>query len=158
MRKIRLVKTNQSPTGLAAVLEAGGTWGQVPLHLLSVFRIYRYIGVSEHFSCHSTCFTLGIIIQSDPVQSSPMFTALTPTKRYIILFIRLHKSKSRIKDVQIYQCSANKATASHIFPSVQRSTRFTLCTAGPTSHQSTSIQLSSWPVQKCGGKWDSRSY
>ena len=103
MRKVRLVKTNQSPTGLAAVLEAGGTWGQVSLHLLSVFRINRYIGVSEQLYCHSPCFTLSIIIPSDPVQSSEMFTALTPSKRCSILFIRLYKSKSRITDVQIYQ-------------------------------------------------------
>ena len=102
MRKIRLVKTNQSPTGLAAVLEAGGTWGQVSSNqFFSKHLSFRAILI--YHSCHSPCLTHSIIIQSDPVQSSQMFSALTPSKRCSILFIRLHKSKSRVTDVQINQ-------------------------------------------------------
>jgi len=47
MRKIRLVKTKQSPTGLAAVLEAGGTWGQVQRAISP--EVYSY----PHGQCRS---------------------------------------------------------------------------------------------------------
>ena len=159
MRKIRLVKTNQSPTGLAAVLEAGGTWGQVSLHFLSVFLI---IWVSEQywFIIPVTLLASLLALSSNPIQSNHL-------RCFLLLLLQI-VAQSFLSDCtevnhesrmcKYIRGSTYKITASHIFPSVQRSTRFTLCTAGPTSHQSTSIQLSSWPVQKCWGKKDSRSY
>ena len=71
--------------------------------LISVSNHLSFRAVLIYHSCHSPCLTLSIIIKSDPVQSPQMFSALTPTNRCSILFIRLYRSKSRITDVQIYQ-------------------------------------------------------
>ena len=84
----------------------GGRWNLgagIFALLISVSNHLSLRAVLIYHSCHSPCLTHSIIIQFDPVQSSQMFSALTPSKRCSILFIRLYKSKSRITDVQIYQ-------------------------------------------------------
>ena len=122
MRKIRLVKTNQSPTGLAAVLEAGGTWGQVSLHFLSVFLI---IWVSEQywFIIPVTLLASLLALSSNPIQSNHL--------RCFLLLLLQSVAQSFLSDCtevnqesrmfKYIRCSTYKITTSHKFPSMLRS-------------------------------------
>ena len=92
MRKIRLVKTNQSPTGLASVLEAGATWGQVSLILIFLLVLLRF----NFRLLHSL-----LLLHCHPILSSPIISDVCSSHTshsnlfyQIILRFRLHLSFS----------------------------------------------------------------